>query len=405
MQNLKLTIEGEWWDSILYKGRLHLFGMDGSLQSFNWEELVKDLGRDIGVGAQDAFRFAFSESNALYREVLNKPNLEEAFSNLDKNNFSVSKKRLFEYLIAREDSCFPFPHATSSFYYDRLIIASPEGVHGALYDIDTEKLLKPSQLTDLPSDQASPSYYAIAIAGGKEGLFEIDLGFNKDDWLAPKDLTSVSTRTTEACDWMFGNIVATSIDSGSYFARYKQITIENLHPVSKGNQNTRGNENVTTFRKLSNIEDLGRLLPTQTEGTREASPKSFTWGSQDKFYRVEADSITAYRFLKDGRIIQAGRPIQISHTVDTLVSVQTSLFGVVLEFDDGLLVMTSDEKIHEVPGAPVNWRVFPRSKRYENHLHVINDDEISIYSYNQDYEMDQFRKRIGSRYYETVSDN
>ncbi len=405
MQNLKLTIEGEWWDSLLYKGRLHLFGMDGSLQSFNWEELVKDLGCDIGGGAQDAFRFAFSESNVLYRDVLSTSKLGEAFSRLERDNFSVSKKRLFEYLVTHEDSCFPFPHAASSFYYDRLIIASPEGIHGALYDIDNDNLLKPSKLTDLPSDQASPSHYAIAIAGGEEGLFEIDLGSNKDEWLAPKNLTPVSTRTTEACDWMFGSIVATSIDSGSYFARYEQMKIKDLHVVSQGNQDSRKNEKVITVRKLSNIEDLGQLLPPQTEGQRETSQKSFIWGSQDKFYRVEGSSITAYRFLRDGRIIPAGTPIQISHTVDTLVSVQTSLFGVVLEFDEGLLVMTSDEKIHEVPGAPVNWRVFPRSKRYENHLHVINDDEISIYSFNQDYEIDQFTKRIGSRYYRAISDN
>ncbi|MBS1073765.1 hypothetical protein JK176_02575 [Gluconobacter sp. Dm-73] len=405
MQNLKLTIEGEWWDSLLYKGRLHLFGMDGSFQSFNWEELIKDLGCEIGVGAQDAFRFAFSESNALYRDALNKSNLGEAFSKLKINDFSISKNRLLKYLVTRGNSCFPFPHATSSFYYDRLIIASPEGIHGALYDIGNEKLLKPSQLTDLPSDQASPSHYAIAIAGGEEGLFEIDLGPNKDEWLTKKKLTTVSTRTTEACDWMFGSIVATSIDSGSYFARYEQMTIEDLHVVSKGNQDSRENDKVTTVRKLNNIEDLGKLLSPRNEGRRETSKKSFIWGSQDKFYRVEANSITAYRFLKDGRIIRAGTPIQISHTVDTLVSVQTSLFGVVLEFDDGLLVMTSDEKIYEVPGAPVNWRTFPRSKRYENHLHVINDDEISIYSFNQDYEIDQFRKRIGSRYYEGISDN
>jgi hypothetical protein len=58
MQDLILRIEGEWWDSLLYKGRLQLFGMDGSLQSFDWERLIQDLGEQLSPGGSDAFRFA-----------------------------------------------------------------------------------------------------------------------------------------------------------------------------------------------------------------------------------------------------------------------------------------------------------------------------------------------------------
>ncbi len=399
MQNLTLTIEGEWWDSLLYKGRLHLFGMDGSLQSFNWEALIGDLGQRLTSGAQDAFRFAFSESNALYRSVLDGNDLEQSFSKLSDNQFSVSKKQLFKHVIDQGDSRFPFPHATSAFYYDRLIVASPEGVHGAIYDMWNDRMLNVGKLTDLPSNQAWPAYHAIAIAGGREGLFEIDLGLGKGDWLAPKTPAQVSVRSTDACDWMFQNIVATSIDSGSYLARYNQVPINDADVTSMDDQTAPQDDIIPVARVQGEIEDLAGLLGPQKPGHNARSRKSFVWGSQDKFYRAENGSITAYRLLRNGKIIQAGQPIPLRHKVDTLVSVQTALFGVVLEFDDGLLVMTSDEKVHEVSGEPVNWRVFPRSKRYENHLHVINDDEISIYSFNQDSGVDQYEKRIGSRYY------
>lgn len=405
MQNLTLTIQGEWWDSLLYKGQLHLFGMDGSLQSFDWEALVGDFGKRLVPGAQNAFRFAFSESNALYRAVMDEDNLAQSFSRLDQRSFSISKEDLLKYLIGHRDSCFPFPHATSAFYYDRLFVASPEGVHGAIYDMRDNKLLKPEQLTDLPSNQAWPAYSAIAIAGGREGLLEIDLGFDKSNWLAPKEPAKISPRLTDACDWMFESIVATSIDSGSYFARYYLVPVEGSDAASWDGQESDKNEITSISRVQNSVEDLDELLSKQPPGLGYPTGKSFVWGSQDKFYKAETDRITPYRLLRDGRVIQAGTPIPIGHKIDTLVSVQTSLFGVVLEFDDVLLVMTSDEEIHEIPGEPVNWRVLPRSRRYENHLHVINDNEISIYSFNQDHKVDQFKKRIGSRYYDRGREN
>lgn len=39
-------------------------------------------------------------------------------------------------------------------------------------------------------------------------------------------------------------------------------------------------------------------------------------------------------------------------------------------------------------------------REWENHLHVISDDHLTIYSFNQDAEVDQFSKRIGSKYYD-----
>ncbi len=393
MQNLSLGIEGEWWDSLLYKGRLHLFGMDGSLQSFDWERLIQDLGAQLAPGAADAFRFAFAESNALYRSVIDGKDLKQSFGAVDADRFEISKRKLFNYLVDQGDTRFPFPHASSTIYYDRMLVASPEGIHGAIYDNFQDSLRAVEQLTDLPANQAWPAYHSLAIAGGTEGLFEIDLGLDESTWLAPHKPTQVSPRETDACDWMFKNIVAMSIDSGSFLARYETPTSAVPGP-SADHPVVDEAESETISRVLGELDDLESILPQQVRGG-----KSFVWGSQDKFYQAETGRITAFRSVRDGRIFRTGS-FEMRHGIESLVSVQTSLFGVVLEFDSGLLVMTSDEKIHDIPGEPVNWRVFPRSKRYENHLHVIGDAELTIHSFNQDADVDQFSKRIGSKYYD-----
>ncbi|MFA6115200.1 MAG: hypothetical protein WC729_14470 [Sphingomonas sp.] len=393
MQNLTLGIEGEWWDSLLYKGRLHLFGMDGSLQTFDWERLIRDLGEQLPAGSSDAFRFAFAESNALYRAVIDGADLKQSFAALDAERFEVSKRKLFDYLIEQGDTRFPFPHASSTVYYDRMLVASPEGIHGAIYDPFQDRLHGVKRLTELPANQAWPAYNSVAIAGGSEGLYEIDLGLAQDEWLEPRKPTLISSRATDACDWMFKNIVAMSIDSGSFLARYDSQSLESFDPLVDEPQ-AEDEGGGATLRVLSEVDDLDAILPAPSRGG-----SSFVWGSQDKFYKAESGRITAFRFLRDGRIIRAGS-VAMRHGIEALVSVQTSLFGVVLEFDTGLLVLTSDEVAHDIPGEPVNWRVFPRSRRYENHLHVIGDDKLTIHSFNHDADVDQFTKVIGSKYYD-----
>jgi len=51
--------------------------------------------------------------------------------------------------------------------------------------------------------------------------------------------------------------------------------------------------------------------------------------------------------------------------------------------------------IHTFAGEPVNWRIFPRSKHYENQLHIIYNDRLEIISFNHDYFVNQNEKWAG----------
>ena len=41
MQALKLTLPGDYWDVQIYRGRLHLWTMAGSILTLDWERLVE----------------------------------------------------------------------------------------------------------------------------------------------------------------------------------------------------------------------------------------------------------------------------------------------------------------------------------------------------------------------------
>ena len=78
-----------------------------------------------------------------------------------------------------------------------------------------------------------------------------------------------------------------------------------------------------------------------------------------------------------------------------IISADSSLFGVVIEKENGLLIINSSLESQFLEGEPVNWRVFPRSINYTNQLHVVYEDALHIYSFNHDYFVDQSTKKMG----------
>ena len=71
-------------------------------------------------------------------------------------------------------------------------------------------------------------------------------------------------------------------------------------------------------------------------------------------------------------------------------------FGVVIELEDSLLVLRSDEAIERIEGEVVSWRVFPRSRKYVNQLHVIYEDRLEIWCFLHDYFQNQDTKFYGT---------
>ena len=60
-----------------------------------------------------------------------------------------------------------------------------------------------------------------------------------------------------------------------------------------------------------------------------------------------------------------------------------------------MLILKSNGEIVTLPTEPVRYRVFNRSVNYENQLHVIYEDRLEIYSFNDDYLLDQDSKQFG----------
>jgi hypothetical protein len=83
-----------------------------------------------------------------------------------------------------------------------------------------------------------------------------------------------------------------------------------------------------------------------------------------------------------------------------VIDAETAIYGVMVETDTDLSVLASDGRSYRVGEEPVNWRAFPRSLRYLNQLHVILEDRLEIWAFNDDFFVDQDKKKLGIRYSE-----
>jgi hypothetical protein len=144
---------------------------------------------------------------------------------------------------------------------------------------------------------------------------------------------------------------------------------------------------------------VDEISPEEIFGAR----RGFTWGGHDKVYLASGEAVAVARFAewnllrnRSGAFQQIGE-VPVGRN-GAIIAGGAGLFGIVMELDDGLEVVESDGVRFRVDEPVTRWRVFPRSIRYENHLHVVLADRVEIFSFNGDLQADQDRKLLGIRY-------
>lgn len=381
MQAIKLVVPGEYWDSQLYAGYLYLFGDSGNLIAVDWNSAVNHIlseDRSLKMAAHTAFL----ESNLFYEKgvqlLLQDSEINSIllarFKSLAGMNLQLDLKKLKAASITYKDNPLPFPHADSEIYYRRLYVGLKEGV---FYSGCNGKNVKEDSVKvwDTPTFDitASQSYTTLAYAAGSEGLFQQKFQLNETE-KEQKKPTIVSENHCTACKWTDFNIYATSHVDKSFFASFKKTT-------SKENKHK-------TVRQFEKIIPANEIFENA----------GFSWGIQDKLYAYRSNGVDVIRYSsgKDGspKFESIGR-LTLSEWKGEVVSAEVAPFGTVIECENAIVVVQSNNETITIPGEPVNWRVFPKSHYYTNQLHIIYEDRLEIYSFYNDYFVDQDKKISG----------
>ena len=391
MPPLKLIIPGRYWDSQLHRGRLYLFDREGTIQTLDWDKLIERLP------VKDAFRlaldWAFRRSDFLYRLAATGIFLDEEIRTILNRRFSLLSETALvaeieqtgDVFIGQQDNTFPFPHADSTIYNRRLYVSSQSGVFAATCNRGTKNPVSThlDQLWDAPVLTLGAWYRSLALAAGEEGLWEYELGENYPlPTKFKENPRCLSKEHCSDCQWAFCSIYGSSLNGPGILASY----------VSERGGTDRDGRQSPRRRKFDRLVSEQEIFSEFGD-----SATYYSWAAQDKICQAANGTmrVAKYQPLNRERPVQPHGSLPLESNGEAVVSAKVALFGTVVEFDSGLIVLASDGYNHRFVGEPVSWRVFPRSRYYENHLHVIYDDRLEVHSFNHDHLVDQRKKISG----------
>ena len=385
MPPLKLTIPGRYWDSQIYRGRLHLFGMEGDILTLDWDALIGRLRvrDDLKLAARSAFQrsdFLYGvASTGIFRDAEIRAIMSRRFHDLSQMPLELSRQEIDQTALGRQDNLFPFPHADSEIYNRRLYISSRAGVFAANCGGSTKYPVSTSiaRLSEMPVSAVRASYRSLALAAGEEGLWQYDL----DDFRDGSRTERVASQHCSECQWAFHSIYGSSATGAGVLASYL-----------KRRERAEWTEREEWHRTLD------RVIPdSEIFADFENPDGEYSWAAQDKICQAANGSIRVAKYepWNEKSPLRRLGVLPLARHGEAVVSAKVALFGTVVELDSGLMVICSDETMLDVCNEPVSWRIFPRSRHYENHLHVIHDDRLEVLSFNHDYLIDQQAKVSG----------
>lgn len=394
---IKITIEGDYWDCQIYRGRLYLWTFDGEVFVYNWDNIIDSLIES--KDEQLALICAFCRGDFLYKQDLKlffqnetiMGELRRQFGILSRREIVFSKQQIERFCRGKQKLPTPELPVDTGMYNNKIYSADETGLYQITahrkqgkYPISTRS----NKLWDCPLLSLRIGNRGnIAISAGDEGLYEYLM---VDDFISTvdKNIELISKNHSSFSNWAFSSIYSSSYISSSYLAPY-------IH--EKSDIDYQYSEEHKSLFVSKDIIDESRIFGDQ---------KGFSWGSNEKFYKYTDGKLAIVNFVQSG--VKNGdneafgnrRIISLDEWKGDVISCGVGYFGTIIECENAIVVLLSDGSIVTLPVRAVRWRVYPRTLRYENHLHIIKDDAIDIYSFNNDYFVNQKSKDYGIEYRE-----
>lgn len=403
MEPLRLVVPGQFVDSQIYKGLLYLWCLDGSLWVLDWQEVIQairvpgrlELARDCGFLWS---HLLYGQKRLLLDAEMHQV-LRRKFDDLARQVLEVDQISLVRATRRKIANPFPFPHSDCLLYSDHLYVSGKAGVAASWVGGQSEAASFPASPTRLwggPIIGLSAGRLRVALSASSDGLFEIPAlkrgwhGYSTEDGARISALPSSSTRQA------FASLFSTSPLHGGYFV-YRIQRRSLTDSVAEA-----GAARATSF-DLPDDAAEPRSFPgeLQTVGVETAerlfARRAFSWGSQDKLCQIDRGKLRLIRYSPRKKYDQLSAVEEVAIPAQDVepISADSALFGFVLEHDDHLLVLRSEGDPYRIEGEPIHWRVFPRSKHYENQLHVIREECLEVFSFNHDFFVDQKTKVFG----------
>ncbi len=397
MQPLKVSIEGDFWDCQIYRGRLYAFYMDGSLAVYDWNKIITSLHNQV----EDSLPIdcAFRRGNYLYgsqiKELFNyhsfKQYLIERFNQYTEQTFVIENSKLSDFELIRLDNPFVELPNDTEIFDNKLYAVTDSGF--SKISVHTRNPLgkRVTKFSDGLFIALKASKGTLALSGGDEGLFEFHIQssgkfkelfteIEKDARLEKieNNLFRLSSQHSSFVNWSFASLYSSSYVSPSFLAAF-------------GWREEKEEDKKIYKREFKGVFSQSEIFTDEI---------SFCWGLQEKIYKADTQNrrIDVVSYIQSSIKFDFLDSIQLEQWQGDIIGGGTAYFGVIIELENSIVVVTSNNNIITIPRTASRWRVYPRSRNYENHLHIITDQYLEVYSFNHDYFVSQDNKVAGIRY-------
>lgn len=405
---LKIIVPGSYFDCQIYRGKLYLWTMDGSVRVYDWNRLINHV---IMTKFQERlpFVFGFMEGNFLYDKKVSYIFGEEGYSSVLMKQYQslynqtivITSEELSTAILQELDLPLNELPTDTEVYANNVYFAVDKGVYRrVLHNSASDSSIGPkdTKLWDcrILSLRAN-KYPQIALSAGSDGLFELNLV--KEEAIRPKALENVeetkvyriSGKPSSFSNYSFLSVFSSSYVDDSFMALF------NWKPISNINIAKLGSKDLKVYRDFDAVIDEKQIFG----GSEESD---ICWGIDDKIYRIKDNVLSILKFNNAANLERGEdyymplKNVNLPNNIGRPISAGSTYFGIVLEFTNGVIVLRSDGFITTILDEVIRWRVYPRSKNYLNHLHLIYDDRLEVYSFNHDCLVNQATKRIGIEY-------
>jgi hypothetical protein len=400
MQPIKITISGDYFDCQIYRGRLYLWSFNCKLSVYDWGAIVNSLAKDPADVLM--MRFCFINGSYLYKseivELFGDPDFKKLllfkFSTLENQTFDLTEGEIKSYLIGEQEAPTNMLPTDTEIFGNKLYLINENGLHVSTAHREKSNKYpvssRPNKLWDcnLLSLKASKGPQ-IALSGGSDGLYELNLSDRHNSGLKPieplSDISLLSEKHSLFSNYAYLSIYNSSNIDSSFMALF------NWH------QETTEWGGKRYQRKYADTISEEQIFDKPTT-------HNLSWGVDDKIYRATQNGFEIVRFNNHAKLEYGEKLFDVLKSIDLfawkgqVIGGGTAYFGTIVECENALVVMLSNQESYTITGPVTRWRIYPRSRNYENHLHVILEDKIEIYSFNHDYFLQQDEKILGLEY-------
>ncbi|MEH6577394.1 MAG: hypothetical protein V7731_10015 [Amphritea sp.] len=347
--HVKILIEGDYINSFVYSGVLFLINSDLILKAYSWDRI---------------FDYSISEIKLFHKNRLkdySKGNVLTIPEEL-KKTYSISIEKLSELeLCSKELLVWP---SDINIYKNRFYVASEYGVDALDFDWSNGAISKFStanRIFDQMSFKlATNSYYRLAIAAGKSGVISV---IPDKKYVKRSNVNQIIDEACADCQWQNNSLIANT-DNGQYMASFLGIPKKiDFYGIDS--------------EYWAKVKEIKKSPPKiNTSSTIHGNKIVSSWFAGNKIFKVTENKKL---YLHELNKPQEYEEVELGAELSTLqyFRAQSSPFGTIMEIGDNLKFFTGSE-YKTIDDEVVNWRLFPKSTNYLNHLHVIKDDFLSV---------------------------